>query len=155
MRHHARDAVDQGGQGAAGVGEDDLAVGRDRVECVRQDQVHRRPPRFVRVVEHGLREVRVDQVRVDPVRRVHKHHGLAPVQLGPHAPEVGVPQIVVVAPVAGEQDDPVRVQLVQGIRDLLKHTSGVEEGGHRCEEAVLRRAGIANRRRGLVGGSRK
>ena len=86
---HVGDAVDEGREGAAGVGEDDFAAGVV-LQGAGEDEVDGGAARFVGVVEHGLGEGFVDEVAVDGVGGVDEDDGLAGAEGGPDRGEVGM-----------------------------------------------------------------
>ena len=87
---HPRRTMDQVRQRPPSVRENDLAS-RVRAQRVAHNQTHRRSPRLMRIIEHRLRQRRMDQSRIDWMRRVHKHHRFTLAQLCPNRPERLVP----------------------------------------------------------------
>jgi hypothetical protein len=142
LEHDVGDAFDQVGQRAAGVRQDHLAV-RVVALRVRQDQVHGRPRRLVRVVDHGLQQGRIRKVRVDGVRGMHEDDGLAPVELRPDGRERLAAQIVVARSVSREDRHTVRLERVERVGDLSQRALRVEQRRQRGEEAVSRRVLVA------------
>ena len=135
MREKASGAVDEVRQRAPGVREDDLAAGVG-AQGVVDDEVHCRPARLVRVVEHRLGQGFVDQVRIDWVGGVDEDDGFAPAEFGPDGLEVWVAEVVVVGAVAGEEGDAVGVEDVEHVCDLFEAGFGVEERGDGTEDTV-------------------
>ena len=135
VREDACGAVDEVGQGAAGVGEDDLAVGVG-AQGVGDDEVDGCAAGFVRVVEHWLGEGWVDEMRVDGVGGVDEDDGVAAVELGPDRCQVCVAEVVVVGAVACKEGHAVCVEDVEDISNFIQAGFGVEQGGERAKEAV-------------------
>ena len=113
----------------------DLAPGVS-AQRVADNQTHRRPPRFMRVVEHRLRQRWVDQPLVDRMRRVHENDRFPLTQLRPNGLERFVAQIPMPLAVAREQRHAICVQDVKGVSDLGEASGGVEERGQGGEKAV-------------------
>jgi len=149
LRQQPRHAVNERGERAAGMREDDLHA-RELLRASLQDEVDGRAARLMRVVEQRLRRVCVDERRVDRVRRVHEHDRRSPVQLRPHRHELLVPEIRVPGAVPRVDDDAVCVQYVEGVCDLSQGGGGVEEGGQAGEEAVAMRVLVSDVRAVLV-----
>lgn len=135
IRQHGGGAEGEVGQGAAGVREDHLHVGAGP-HGARNDEVDGLPRRLVRVVEHGLRKGSADELRVDGVRRVHENSGTLGVQQLPGGAEVGVSQVMVALVVAGVKNNPVSLQLVEGVDNLNPGRCRVEQGWDSGEKAV-------------------
>ena len=130
VRQHACDAVDQVRQRAAGVREDDLASGVGAQRAVHQ-QIHGRAPRFVRVVEHRLRQRGMDEPRVDGRGWMDEDYGLAPAELRPDGPEILVAEIVQVQAIAGVESDAISIQFVERVGNFCERGAGVKEGRER------------------------
>ena len=118
------------------MGQDDLAP-LVPPQDTRHHHVDSRARGLVRVVNHRLWEVDVDQVRVDGVSGVHEDDGALGVQMLPDLFKVRVAQVVVVSSVAGEEGHAVCSQLVERAVHLDEGGVGVvQDRGQRGEEAV-------------------
>ena len=132
-------AVNEVGEVAAGVGEDDLAVTGVVAEHVRGDHVDCCAACFVRVVVGGLGEVFVDQVGVHGVGWVDEYDGGAAVEKVPDRDEIWMAEVVVVFSVARKQDDAVRAEGVERVGHFFYRGLGVKEAWYGGEETVVLR----------------
>lgn len=153
VRQHVCRARGEIRQRAAGVGEDDSTPGV-LAQPVAHDEVHGRAGRFVRVVDHGLREGGIDEIGVGEVGGVDEDDGGAGGEGGPDGDEVGVAEVAVSGAVAGVEGYAIRVEDVEGVGDFGEGgVEGVEEGGEGGEEAEGGGGGVPDRGRVFVDGA--
>ena len=100
------------------------------------DEVDGGTARFVRVVDHGLREGRIHKACVDKVGRVDEDDCFAPGELCPDRFQGRMPEVEMPFAISGVQSDAVGMQLVEGIGDFRQGGGDViEDGGKRGEES--------------------
>lgn len=141
IRHagqHSRGPVDEVGQCAACMREDDLAAWI-LAENTADNQVHGASARFMGIVEHGLRHVAVYQPRVLGMGGMHKYNGLAVTEFGPDRPEMFMAEIVMALAVSGEQRDAVCMEDIHRVADLLHSQLRIEQRRDGGEEAIFPR----------------
>lgn len=131
------DAAEQPWQRAAGVRQDDLAVGELGARA-HGDHVHGGAGRLVRIIDHGLGQARVDLGRVGGMRGVDEGDAFAAVELGPDRFEGGVAEVGVSVAVAGEERDAVSVEGIEGVSDFGQCRFGIKQAGQVGEEAEFR-----------------
>ena len=111
------DAVGEVRKCTASMCENDLDI-REFADGVHGHEIDCRAAGFVAVVDHGLREHRIHEIRFDGVGGVHEHHRAALVQLGPDGAEGRVPEVVVLRAVARVQRHAVGAEVVQAVRNF-------------------------------------